>query len=65
MAKEVHAICTKHELNDQGSESKLNSRQTFNTTTRIRRLFEILQSELVLYQTTLEYKIVANLGEKH
>ena len=60
MAKEVHAICTKSEPLEAKSE-----RQLYQTAIRVRRLFEIMQSELTLPGTTLTYITVPNTEEKH
>lgn len=48
--REVHAIC------DGGRES---------ISVRVRRLFEIIETELTLPQTTLTYVSVQNVEEKH
>ncbi|MEM9271749.1 MAG: DUF4040 domain-containing protein [Cyanobacteria bacterium P01_F01_bin.143] len=57
--KEVHAICTKPE------KSTPDTTQTYQTKIRIQRLFEILQTELSVPETSLHYIKVSNLEEKH
>ena len=66
LAKEVHAICTKREskLEGQGiAETKV--KQTYETAIRVHRLFEIIQTETSLPDTTLTYVTVPNTEEKH
>ena len=68
MAKEVHATCTKLEQLEPDSdleESRFAGRQLYKTAIRVRRLFEILQTELTLPETTLTYVNVSNTEDKH
>ncbi len=54
MTKEVHAICTQGEQNNN------------HISIRVNRLFEIMQTELTLPETTLNYVTVSNnLEDKH
>ncbi|MEM7756631.1 MAG: DUF4040 domain-containing protein [Cyanobacteria bacterium P01_A01_bin.40] len=68
VSKEVHATCTKHQANslvDQDDLLPTNVGQIFNTVVRVRRLFEILQQELVFPETSLEYASRSHKEEKH
>lgn len=68
MTKEVHAICTQPEpleSPNQVSTIGLDVRQGYKTAIRVRRLFEIMQTELNFPETTLTYITVPNLEEKH
>ncbi|ABG50898.1 MAG: DUF4040 domain-containing protein [Trichodesmium sp. St16_bin4-tuft] len=57
-SKEVHTIFGKPD------ELKLEGKQTYQTTTRVYRLFEIMEKELTLSETTVRYINVSNLEEK-
>lgn len=66
--KEVHAICTTHEQEEypsQNGTTVLDVKQTYHTKIRVRRLFEILQKELVFPETSLTYLNLINTEEKH
>ena len=60
MAKEVHATCTKSEQLEPESD-----RQLYQTAIRVRRLFEIMQTELTSPRTILTYVTVSNVEDKH
>ena len=66
LAKEVHAICTKRELKSaEQSIAETKVKQTYETAIRVHRLFEIIQTETSLPDTTLTYVTVPNTEEKH
>ncbi len=68
MAKEVHATCTKSEPlepQNRNGTTGINVRQSYQTAIRVRRLFEIMQTELTLPETTLTYVTVSNAEDKH
>ena len=65
LAKEVHAICTKRELELAGGIAETKVKQTYETAIRVHRLFEIIQTEANLPDTTLTYVTVPNTEEKH
>lgn len=68
LEQEVHAICSQQnytELQNQHSFTETKSEQTYHTTIRVRRLFEILQTELTLPEITLTYVNVSNEEAKH
>ncbi|MEB3343484.1 DUF4040 domain-containing protein [Okeania sp.] len=54
LTKEVHAIC-----------SQPDGKPTYQTTIRVYRLFEIMQTELAASETTVTYITVSNQEEKH
>jgi putative multicomponent Na+:H+ antiporter subunit B len=61
IAKEVHVICARSELKQQ-------DQQPYSTTTRLRRLYEIMQPELASSLTELNYANLSsakNPGEVH
>ena len=65
MEKEVHATCIERsQLNIQDSALK-SEPQPYHTAIRIRRLYNILQTELTSPATHLTYIPVPDLGEKH
>jgi putative multicomponent Na+:H+ antiporter subunit B len=59
IAKEVHGTCCKSE------QLPLHDEPTYNTTIRVRHLFEIMQTELSLPNIILTHIKVAKLEEKH
>ncbi|NEP82168.1 MAG: DUF4040 domain-containing protein [Okeania sp. SIO3C4] len=59
IGKEVHAICSKSEKLEPYGE------QTYNTSIRVHRLFEIMETELTSSKTILTYITVPNLEGKH
>ncbi|WP_019503517.1 DUF4040 domain-containing protein [Pleurocapsa sp. PCC 7319] len=59
MTKEVHATCNKRQ------QVKPDDEQIYDTAIRVRRLFEILQTELTFPETTLTYVTVSNVEDKH
>ena len=66
--KEVHAVCIKDEqpeIQYENSIKEIDVRQTYNTTVRVRRLFEILQTELTFPETSLNYLAVSNMEDRH
>lgn len=68
MTKEVHATCIKQEQVEAQNKSNtvaIDARQTYHTTIRVRRLFEIMQTELTFPETTLDYVTVLNKEDKH
>lgn len=65
LAKEVHAICTKRELELAGGIAETKVKQTYETAIRVHRLFKIIQTEANLSDTTLTYVTVPNTEEQH
>ena len=65
MTREIHAICTRQEQTEQiRSSTRIDVKQSYQTAIRVRRLFEIMQTELTP-ETTLVYVNVPNMEEKH
>ena len=64
LAKDVHAICTKQDERSLGSNI-LSKVRVYDTTIRVHRLFEILQTEASLPETTLTYLTTSNTENKH
>lgn len=63
MEKEIHAVCVERSPH---SESRLpKDSQPYQTTTRIRRLYEIFQAGLSPSATCLTYVTTSDSGEKH
>jgi putative multicomponent Na+:H+ antiporter subunit B len=66
LEKEVHATCVERShLADKDSNMFGEQSHSYHTTTRIRRLHEILQSELASLTTSLTYVSAPDSGEKH
>ncbi len=65
MAKEVHAICTKRVKLLGEDTAEANVEKIYNTTIRVHRLFEIMQTEASLPETTLTYIPISNVENKH
>lgn len=66
MQKEVHMTCIpQSHQQDQSAQADGNESEIYQTTTRIRRLHDILQSELSSPMTSLTYVTVPDSGEKH
>lgn len=65
LEKEIHITCVERSQPMIQASEKLSERlQLYETTTRIRRLYEILQTELIA-ATHLAYVTPSNAGEKH
>lgn len=62
LAKEVHAICSRQV---ERSHEKNSTKPIYDTAIRVRRLFEIVQTEASVPETTLTYVTVQNTEEKH
>jgi putative multicomponent Na+:H+ antiporter subunit B len=63
--KEVHAICTQSDQKHQHTTSHEDRLEPYHTTTRLRRIYEILQTELVSPTTRLSYLNASDSKEKH
>jgi len=60
MEKEVHAVCSPQEQLEQTGEV-----QPYNTVIRVRRVYDIMQTELASPRTTLTYVNTPDVEEKH
>ncbi|MDJ0588745.1 MAG: DUF4040 domain-containing protein [Pleurocapsa sp. MO_226.B13] len=69
MTKEIHAICTQPEPIEQPDRSTsttgIDVKQSYQTSVRVRRLFEIMETELTFPETTITYVNVPSMEEKH
>ena len=66
MTEEIHAICTQQEQTEHNdrSSTRIEIEQSYQTAIRVRRLFEIMQTELTP-ENTFIYVNVPNMEEKH
>ncbi|MBE8965002.1 DUF4040 domain-containing protein [Nostocales cyanobacterium LEGE 12452] len=62
MDKEVHATCVRREQNHVTSEDE---KQFYHTAIRVKRIYEIIQTELTSPATILSYINTPAEGEKH
>lgn len=65
MDKEVHAACARREYDNQDLVATEDEQQPYHTTTRVRRLYEIMQAELSSPATSLTYVNAPDSGEEH
>ncbi|WP_414576879.1 DUF4040 domain-containing protein [Anabaena sp. CCY 9402-a] len=63
--KEVHATCISTAQSQQNGVEDGDKMQPYQTTTRIQRLYDIMQTELSTPQTILSYVNVSDLQEQH
>lgn len=63
--KEVHATCSRAEHSDQNGPVPGDEEPSYHTTTRVQRIYDIIQNELSLPGTTLTYVSTPESGEKH
>jgi putative multicomponent Na+:H+ antiporter subunit B len=64
MDKEVHATCAKPEHDNQDPVASEDEQQPYHTTTRVRRLYDIMQTELSSPATILTYVDAPDSGEE-
>ncbi len=62
MDKEVHATCVRREQDQATSEDE---KQFYHTAIRVKRIYEIMQTELTSPATILSYVSTPDEGEKH
>jgi putative multicomponent Na+:H+ antiporter subunit B len=65
MEKEIHATCTKQEPMELEAQEEENERKPYQTATRIRRIYDIMQTELSSPVTILTYVNTKEAEEKH
>ncbi|MBD1897693.1 DUF4040 domain-containing protein [Coleofasciculus sp. FACHB-129] len=65
MDKEIHATCARREYDNQDLVASQDEQQPYHTTTRVRRLYEIMRTELSSPATNLTYVNAPDSGEKH
>lgn len=64
MDKEVHAACARREYDNQDLVATEDEQEPYHTTTRVRRLYEIMQAELSSPATSLTYVNASDSEEK-
>ncbi len=64
MEKEVHATCARRDYENQDFVATEDEQEPYHTTTRVRRLYEIMQAELSSPATSLTYVNASDSGEK-
>jgi putative multicomponent Na+:H+ antiporter subunit B len=65
MDKEVHAACARREYDHQDLVATEDEQQPYHTTTRVRRLYEIMQAELSSPATSLTFVNAPDSGEEY
>ena len=65
MDKEIHAACARRDHDHQDPVATEDEQQPYHTTTRVRRLYEIMQTELSSPATSLTYVNASDSEEKH
>ncbi|WP_414582292.1 DUF4040 domain-containing protein [Scytonema sp. PCC 10023] len=65
MDKEVHAACARREYDNQDPVASEDEQQPYHTTTRVRRLYDIMRTELSSPATSLTYVNAPDLGGEH
>jgi putative multicomponent Na+:H+ antiporter subunit B len=65
MEKEVHATCARREYDNQDLVATEDEQQPYHTTTRVQRLYEIMQAELSSPATSLTFVNASDSGEEH
>ena len=65
MEKEVHATCARREHDNQHPVASEDEQQPYHTTTRVQRLYEIMQAELSSPATSLTFVNASDSGEEH
>lgn len=65
MDKEVHATCVRREHADPDEATSEDEKQFYHTAIRVKRIYEIMQTELTSPATILSYVSTPAEGEKH
>ncbi|MDP5338211.1 MAG: DUF4040 domain-containing protein [Nodularia sp. (in: cyanobacteria)] len=68
MDKEVHATCVRRSQSEDNDQDLLDSgeeKQLYDTATRVRRIYDIMQTDILLPETILTYVNTPHSGEKH
>ena len=65
MDKEVHATCVRREYADPNQVTGEDEKQFYHTAIRVKRIYEIMQTELTSPATILSYVSTPAEGEKH
>ena len=64
MDKEIHATCARPEHDNQGPVASEDEQQPYHTTTRVRRLYDIMRTELSSPATSLTFVNASDSGEE-
>jgi putative multicomponent Na+:H+ antiporter subunit B len=64
MEKEIHATCARAEYDNQHSVVSEDEQQPYHTTIRVRRLYDIMRTELSSPATSLTYVNASDSGEE-
>ncbi|MBD1838121.1 DUF4040 domain-containing protein [Coleofasciculus sp. FACHB-501] len=64
MDKEIHATCARPEYDNQRPVATEDEQQPYHTTTRVRRLYDIMRTELSSPATNLTYVNASDSGEE-
>jgi putative multicomponent Na+:H+ antiporter subunit B len=64
MDKEVHAACARRDYDNQDFVASEDEQQPYHTTIRVRRLYDIMRSELSSPATSLTYVNASDSGEE-
>ncbi|MBD2002146.1 MULTISPECIES: DUF4040 domain-containing protein [Cyanophyceae] len=65
MDKEIHATCARPQQDNQDPVASEDEQQPYHTTTRVRRLYDIMRTELSSPATSLTYVNASDSGEEH
>ncbi|NDJ22499.1 DUF4040 domain-containing protein [Nostoc sp. B(2019)] len=65
MDKEVHATCVRQEHTDPNQATSEDKNQSYHTAIRVKRIYDIMQTELASPATILTYVSTPDSGEKH
>ncbi|MEA5505441.1 DUF4040 domain-containing protein [Halotia wernerae UHCC 0503] len=65
MDKEVHATCVRREHADPDEAISEDENQSYHTAIRVKRLYDIMQTELLSPTTNLTYVSTSDSGEEH
>ncbi|MBD2015863.1 DUF4040 domain-containing protein [Microcoleus sp. FACHB-53] len=65
MEKEIHATCARREYDNQDLVASQDEQEPYHTITRVRRLYDIMRTELSSPATSLTYVNAPDSGEEH
>ena len=65
MEKEVHAVCARRDYDNQDFLASEDEQQPYRTTTRVRRLYDIMRTELSSPATSLTYVNAPDSGGEY
>ncbi len=65
MEKEVHATCARRDYDNPDPVASEDEQEPYHTTTRVRRLYDIMRTELSSPATSLTFVNASDSGEEH